>query len=61
MPRDTVLEETAGRGATPETTRLETPDAAQAGFETPLRGSSTREADDLRSLEAFAAMLPSLG
>ncbi|MGW9183406.1 ABC transporter permease [Agromyces sp. NPDC055661] len=52
MPRDTVLEETAGRGATPETTRLETPDAAQAGFETPLRGSSTREADDLRSLEA---------
>jgi len=52
MPRDTVLEETAGRGATPETTRLETPDAAQAGFETPLRGSSTREADALRSLEA---------
>jgi NitT/TauT family transport system permease protein len=52
MPRDTVLEETAGRGATPEATRLETPDAAQAGFETPLRGSSTREADDLRSLEA---------
>jgi len=52
MPRDTLLEETAGRGATPETTRLETPDAAQAGFETPLRGSSTREADDLRSLEA---------
>jgi NitT/TauT family transport system permease protein len=52
MPRDTVLEETAGRGATPETTRLETPDAAQAGFETPLRGSSTREADDLRTLEA---------
>jgi len=52
MPRDTVLEETAGRGATPQATRLETPDAAQAGFETPLRGSSTREADDLRSLEA---------
>ena len=52
MPRDTLLEETAGRGATPEATRLETAAAAQAGFETPLRGSSTREADDLRSLEA---------
>ncbi|MFE5670519.1 ABC transporter permease [Agromyces sp. NPDC056523] len=54
MPRDILLEESEGRGA-PEA-RLETrPDEAAhrgAGFETPLRGSSTPESDDLRSLEA---------
>ncbi|MCD2444141.1 ABC transporter permease [Agromyces sp. SYSU K20354] len=65
MPRDTLIEEAEGRGAgrgAPEarleTQRLETQRLetrareAEAGFATPLRGSSTHDHDDLRSLEA---------